>query len=61
MDGLSEWVTTRQAELARLDDQPAYVDAFGESVTIPVDEEAEYDDEFMSQSGGGPDDDDGSA
>ncbi|GGL52403.1 hypothetical protein GCM10009039_08360 [Halocalculus aciditolerans] len=51
MDSLVEWVTTHQAELARLDDQPAYVDAFGESVTTPVDEEVEYDDEFTSQSG----------
>lgn len=60
MDGLLEWVTTHQAELARLDDQPAYVDAFGESVTNPVDEEVEYDEEYMGQSGGGPGDDDGS-
>ena len=53
MDGLLGWVDTHEAELARLNETPAYLDAFGEDLVV-TDDEVSYDDEFMQQSDGGP-------
>ena len=46
MPDLLNWVETHKEELARLDDQTPYQDPFGESV-VDVEDEPEYDDEFM--------------